>query len=1607
MLSRNKVILLMGPLCLFVATSIAQVSVLTQHNDLGRTGQNLNETTLNTSNVNVSSFGKLFWRTVDGYIYAQPLYVPALSIQGKTRNVVYVGTQHNSVYAFDADDPAQVLPLWRVNLGTPVPSQDICVITGNTSDCPFLDINPEIGITSTPVIDSSAGIIYVVAKTKNLNDSSYHFFLHALDLKTGAERLGGPAEIVGQVVGGGVGSSGGILPFTPLLQLQRPGLLLLNGVVYVAFGSVGDIGAFHGWIMGYDPSTLQQTTIFNVTPNGSDGGIWQAGAGLASDGVSNIYAMTGNGDFNADVAGGKDYGDSVLKLGTSNGLAVLDYFTPSNQAALFSGDLDLGSGGPITIPGTSLLVGIGKDKIFRLVDSSNMGHFNAGFDNDVQEFTAGLSAFFGAPVYWDSPNNGPVVYLWPPKDFLKAFKFVGGQFQTTPITQSTMQNSTGFANAAPISLSANSLLGSGILWSSASFSGGVIGPSVPGILRAFDATNLGTELWDSRQNAARDDVGTYAKFVPPTVANGRVYVGTFSGQLQVYGLAPPPASGIRFVQLASATSTTTTASASAAYPSSQSAGDLNVVVISWKDSTSTVQSVTDSLGNSYTLAVGPTTGTALRQSIYFAKNIRAGSNSVTVAFNSAASSPDLRILEYSGADTVNPFEVSAGAAGNSSVADSGSIVTANANDLIIGANIVGAKNLVAGSPFFARLLTSTPANIVEDRMVNVPGSYNAWAPLLSTAPWAMQVVAFKAAASTSGTAPTIGAISPSSGPIAGGTAVTVTGKNFAAGATVSLGGTAATGVIVVNSTTIMATTAAHTAGAVNVVVTNADAQSGTLPNSFTYVSPNPAPSVTAITPTSGTTGGGTAVSITGMGFLAGAAVSLGGTAATGVTVVNSTTITATTPAHSVGTVNVAVTNTDGKSGSLPNSYTYTTSGGGGSIAFVQVKAATPSAPSASVAVTYPLAQTAGNLNIVAVGWNDTTSTVSTISDSRGNIYTLAIGPTSGTGLRQSIYYAKNIAGGSNTVTVTFNQAGTFVDVRALEYSGLDTANPLDQAAGAAGTGTLANSGAQTTTSANELIFGAGMIRTHFTGAGSGFISRIITNPDADIAEDQTVSSTGTYNATAPATSANWVMQMATFRASGQGSGNPAPMVATITPTSGTTAGGTAVTITGTGFLAGATVSLGGTAATGVTVVDSTTITATTAAHAAGAVNVVVTNTDAQSGTLSNGYTYTSSNPAPTVTSISPTSGTTAGGTAVSITGTGFLAGATVSLGGTAATGVTVVNSTTITATTAARAAGVVNVVVTNTDAKSDTLPNGYTYITSNPAPTVTSISPTSGTTAGGTAVSITGIGFMAGATVSLGGTAATGVTVVNSTTITATTPAHAAGAVNVVVTNTDAQSGTLPNSYTYTTSTGGGPIAFVQVKAATPSAPSTSVSVTYTLAQSAGNLNVVAVGWNDATSTVSAISDSRGNTYTLAIGPTTGTGLRQSIYYAKNIVAGSNTVTVTFNQAAAFVDVRALEYSGLDTANPLDVAAGAAGTGILANSGVMTTTSASELIFGAGMTSTHFTGPGSGFISRIITNPDADIAEDQVVSSTGSYSASAPATSSRWVMQVTTFRAAP
>ncbi|GFO54938.1 hypothetical protein GMSM_19450 [Geomonas sp. Red276] len=508
--------------------SSTAVTVPTQHNDAARSGQNVSETVLTTANVSVNTFGKLFSRSVDGQIYAQPLYLPNVPIQGSSHNVVFAATMHNSVYAFDADDPAASAPLWQVNLGTSVPATDI--------SSSYLDITPEIGVLATPVIDPGSGTIYVVAKSKETG--SYHFRLHALDVASGGEKFGGPVEITAQVRGSGDGSSGGVVTLDPLHHLNRPGLLLLNGTLYLGFGSVGDISPYHGWVLAYNAGTLQQTGVFNTTPNGSQGAIWQAGKGLAADASGNIYLMTGNGTFDAS-SGGSGYGDSVLKLSTASGLSVADYFTPFNQATLSANDADLGSGGPMLIPGTSLMTCMGKDGVMRLIDTLNLGKYSSTANNDVQEFQAipSGSIFMGGTIYWNSPISGPSLYVWGPNDYLKQYRFTGSSLQTTPVSQSTMTEFGGNSNSVPLSLSANgSQAGSGIVWASAAYQQDPNQQTVPGILRAFDAGNLSTELWNSKQNAARDDVGSYAKFSPPTVANGKVYLATFSNQLHAYGL---------------------------------------------------------------------------------------------------------------------------------------------------------------------------------------------------------------------------------------------------------------------------------------------------------------------------------------------------------------------------------------------------------------------------------------------------------------------------------------------------------------------------------------------------------------------------------------------------------------------------------------------------------------------------------------------------------------------------------------------------------------------------------------------------------------------------------------------------------------------------------------------------------------------------------------------------------------------------------------------------------------------------------------------------------------------------------------------------------------
>lgn len=489
--------------------------VFTYKNDNARTGQNLTESVLTPSNVTMQHFGKLFAFNVDGYVFGQPLYVPGVDMSSGTHNVVYAVTEHDSVYAFDADGKST---LWHVSFINPaagittVPTADV----GST-------IFPEIGITSTPVIDPSTGTIFVEASTKE--NGAYFHRLHALDITSGAEKFGGPVTIQGSVAGTGVGNDGaGHVPFQPRIELQRAALLLLNNAVYIAFASHGDNGPYHGWVFAYDANTLQQVAIWNDTPNGEDGGIWHGGGGLAADSSGAIYGISGNGTFD----GGPDYGDTFFRLTEASGaISVADFFTPSNQQILAADDLDLGSGGPMLLPDQPgppqhLLTGAGKEGTIYLVDRDAMGGYNRAGDHVLQEIPHILGNDdldgnnFSTPTYW----QGRVYYVGA-KDSVKAFKLSNGTLGTSPDSQSSHDFAL-FSGTPAISANGNT---NGILW--------LIDKT--GALYAYDPTNLADELYDTDQAGTRDTLGTAAKFSVPTVANGRVYVGTTSNVV-VYGL---------------------------------------------------------------------------------------------------------------------------------------------------------------------------------------------------------------------------------------------------------------------------------------------------------------------------------------------------------------------------------------------------------------------------------------------------------------------------------------------------------------------------------------------------------------------------------------------------------------------------------------------------------------------------------------------------------------------------------------------------------------------------------------------------------------------------------------------------------------------------------------------------------------------------------------------------------------------------------------------------------------------------------------------------------------------------------------------------------------
>jgi hypothetical protein len=521
-------------------SALAQTPVLTQHNDHARTGANLDETVLTTTTVNVSQFGKLFERTVDDEIYGQPLYVPGVTIPGVgVRNVVYVATNNDSVYAFDADNPAATAPLWRVTYTNPAANILPFKNTDVGQACgTYRDFVNNIGIVGTGTIDQTTGTWYFVVRTKE--NGVFTQRLHAVDIATGAARPGSPKLIQASVPGTGDGrDANGNIPFNARTQNQRAGLLIENGTVYIAWASYCDQGPYHGWILGYDAATLNQTVVYNTSPNGGLAGIWQSGGGLTADDAGNIYAITGNGSFNGDVAGGVNFGNSFLKVSPTG--TLVDWFTPFNWSFLNATDEDLGAQNPLLIPNSNLMVGGGKEGVLYVLDRNNLGHFRSDNNSQiVQSFQASSSGRMnGSPVFWNGPGYGPSIYLWPAGDPLKVYRLVDGRFITPASAQSTVLAPGGMPGGM-LSLSANGgTAGTGILWATVSISGDANHTPRAGILRAFDASNLTRELWNSEQNAARDALGLFSKFAPPTIADGKVFVPTLSNKLVVYGLLAP------------------------------------------------------------------------------------------------------------------------------------------------------------------------------------------------------------------------------------------------------------------------------------------------------------------------------------------------------------------------------------------------------------------------------------------------------------------------------------------------------------------------------------------------------------------------------------------------------------------------------------------------------------------------------------------------------------------------------------------------------------------------------------------------------------------------------------------------------------------------------------------------------------------------------------------------------------------------------------------------------------------------------------------------------------------------------------------------------------
>ena len=1233
---------------LFCSSAYAQgVDILVQRYDDGRTGQNLAETALTVSNVNTAAFGKVYTLPVDGWVYAQPLYKSNLFIPGKgTFNVLFIATEHNSVYAFDADTAT---PLWQTSFINPAGG----VTTQPSGTFATQDILSEVGITSTPVIDPATNTMYVVAKTIEGGASTSIFRIHALDIRTGVDKVP-PALIQASVPGTGAGSSGGVLSFDATNQFQRPGLLRANGIVYVAFGGSADMPPYNGWLLAYNPATLAQVAAFCVAPNGLGGGIWTPSEAPPVDSSGNIYVNTGNGDFN----GSANFGDSFIKL--SPGLSLLDYFAPFNQAAVSSADLDIAAAGFILLPdsaGTTahphILVGGGKDGTIYVLDRDHMGNFNGSYTNPdsqiIQEIWNQIGGVrtnpkgqtlsyvqnnYTTPAFWQNH-----LYWCGADDRCKMFNLSNGLLTTTPVSQASTVFP--FAGGQPVITASSASATNAILWV-------MENGSSSGVLHAYNATNLASELYNSNQAPNnRDTAGQGVKFVIPTVTNGKVFVGA-QFQVDAYGLlastparlpAPVfnPAQGIYnnaiqvsigdsnssaaiYYTLDGSIPTTSSAiysgpiavvntttiraiavlsgfltspvasgtftigalpatggfvqgnyaspqgdfpSVTVPFTAPQVAGDLNVAVVGWNDSTATIIDVRDTMNNSYLPAVGPTVRSGFgSQAIYYAKSIvsaAANANSVTVTFTGVgAHHPDIRIAEYNGLDPASPLDAIAAGQGDGINTDSGlSAATTQPTELIVGANLVKTITTGPGPGFINRMITVPDGDILEDKVVTVAGSYNASAPVTPSGEWIMQMVTFKVASSLDNSPPTAPS-NLSATPLAPnriGLSWTASTDNVGVTAYVIERCSGANCASFAQLTTVVGITYTDTRTypfltSETYRVYARDAAGNVSPYSNTATATAPPDTTPPTAPTNLTA---TPISNSQINLSWGASTDDVGVTAYTVercqgsgcanfaqiaspagTSYSDTGLSATTSY----TYRVWAVDASGNVSGYSNTAAATTLAGPPpppqALTFVQQVAKNAGTGISSTTQTFPAASTSGNLIVVSVKWGGQNISVLSVTDSKANNYQSAVGPTnwSGTAKRAQTFYAKNIVGGGAPITINVTLSGNAASVLLvyqLEYSGADKNAPVDVATAAIGAVTTVNSGAIGTNFANDLIYGFSASDTGTLSPGSGFAaeSRFLGN----LVEDRMVNVTGSYSASATNSAAsNWVMQMVAFKA---------------------------------------------------------------------------------------------------------------------------------------------------------------------------------------------------------------------------------------------------------------------------------------------------------------------------------------------------------------------------------------------------------------------------------------------------------------------------------------------